>query len=251
MRSLYNVRVELSFKCLSCLGVIKITIKKYMVIDLAMLVAFGTIAEAIALYVIPTILQNAFPFYCASMLVCILAVTRWNWKGIVVAPVMALITVVLGRVLANISNYDEVNDLAKYYNWKVFLTNLITFLSALIVLPIKKFVKKKETFSDRLFVEMVTAIILVVSIVAQIFAYSLVTLAAPSNYAAVFVINDLPAVIITLIFMAVLRHQGIFVDAKQDLISKKEEAEMENMYYQGLRKEVIERSNNEDNSSKK
>ena len=26
--------------------------------------------------------------------------------------------------------------------------------------------------------------------------------------------------------MAVLRHQGIFVDAKQDLISKKEEAEM-------------------------
>lgn len=222
-----------------------------MVIDLAMLVAFGTIAEAIALYVIPTILPNAFPFFCASMLVCILAVTRWNWKGLVVVPIMALITVLLGRLMTSISSYDEVKELSKFYDWRLFVTNLVTFSASIILWPVKKLVKRKEIFTSRVFVEFLVVVVLAIGMLAQVFTYSLVTLAAPHNFAAVLVISDMPAVIVTLIFMAVLRHQGIFVDAKQDLISKKEEAEMENQYYQGLRKEVIERSGEEDESSKK
>ena len=222
-----------------------------MVIDLAMLVVFGTIAEAIALYVIPTILPNAFPFFCASMLVCILAITRWNWKGMMVVPIMALVTVLLGRLMTSVSSYDEVKELTKYYDWRLFVTNMVTFSVSLILWPIKKAVKRKEVFSSRVFVEFIVVIVLAIGMLAQVFTYSLVKLAAPNKFAAVLVISDMPAVIITLIFMAVLRHQGIFVDAKQDLISKKEEAEMENKYYQGLRKEVIERSGDEDESSKK
>lgn len=230
---------------------IKITIKKYMIIDLAMLIVFGSIVEAIALFVIPRMFNNAFPFFCVSLLICVLAIARWGWKGIVVIPIMSFVSVLFGKLWASTANSDSIHELAKYYGWRVFLTNMISFSVSASIILVKKLLKKKETLSDRAVTIVVTICMILACYVLQVLAFSLVTLAAPKNYIGVFAINDLPAFMVTLVFVVVLRHQGMFVDAKQDLINKKEEAEMENKYYKELRKNVIEKSSDEDSSSKK
>lgn len=216
-----------------------------------MLIVLGTIVEAIAMYVIPRLLINAFPFFCVSLLICILAIARWGWKGIPVIPIVSLISVLLGKAMCSIGGYDEIKDLAKYYDWRVFITNLISFMSSLVILPIKKVLKKKEAFSDRLAASVIAAIVISICVVLQILCYSVLkaNLASGSDVSMMLIMN-LPAAFITLLFMAVLRHQGLFVDAKQDLIDKKLEAEAEQKYYSELRGKVIDRPGEEDDSSK-
>lgn len=222
-----------------------------MIIDLAMLIVFGTIVEAIALYIIPRFFNNAFPLFCVSLLICILAIARWGWKGIVVIPIMSLMSVLLGKLWASIAHDETIHELAKYYNWRVLITNIVSFSPTMSIVLVKKKLKKQETFSDRAATLIMTICLILTCYVLQVLTFSLVALAAPKNYIGVILINDLPAFMVTLLFLMVLRHQGMFVDAKQDLISKKEEAEMEDKYYKELRKNVIERSNEEDSSSKK
>ena len=221
-----------------------------MIIDLLMLIVGGLIAEAIALYVLPNVFPNASPFFCASLLVCILAMERWNIKGAPIILVMSVITVLLGRLFSEISDIDSIHELTTFYCWRLVIINVISLSSSLLMILIKKFFGHKQALSNRIVTEGITLLIFIICVILQILSFWLVTFTFSINSIGVILINDMPALLVTLLFMAVLRHQGLFVDAKEDLISKKEEAELEQKYYSGLREQVIEK-NDESKASKK
>lgn len=227
-----------------------ITIKKYMIIDLAMLISLGVIVELIAMFAVPRVLNNASPFFVVSLLICILAVERWNFKGAISIPIMAVLSTLIGFVLSKIAKIEAIKDLEDFYNWRVVLTNVISFGSSLLLIPLKKTFAKKEMFGERITAELIALVILVVCYVAQVLVFSMVAFASPVKFAGTMAINMLPAVLVTLLFMAVLRHQGILVDAKKDLIDKQKEKELEEKYYSAYRSKIINRSEDDDSSKK-
>lgn len=229
---------------------IKITIKKYMIIDLAMLIGLGVIVEAIAMYVLPLTFSNASPFFCVSLFICILAIGRWNFKGAVAIPIMALVSTGFGLLFSYISKNNRISELTDFYTWRVLVTNLLSLCSALVLIPFKRVFGKKAIFKERLTTELIGVSILAICFVVQILVFSVVTLASPIKLMPVLAINMLPAILVTLMFMVILRHQGILVDAKTDLIDKKREEELEDKYYSPYRSNIIDRPNEDDESSK-
>lgn len=221
-----------------------------MIIDLAMLTLIGIIVEIIAMFVIPTLLPNAFPLYCVSLLICSVAVMRWGIKASPVIFIMAAASVLSGKIICHLSSIEAINENEGFYDWRLLITNMIGFSSSFIWILYKKVCKKKETLSSRVVVEFVTAVVMAVCYLLQVLTFSVVTFTSPSNYFGAFIINMMPAVLVTMIFILALRRQGSMVDAKTDLVDKKKEAELEEQYYKKLRKDIIDRSD-EDDSSKK
>jgi hypothetical protein len=66
------------------------SLKKYMVIDLIMLGFIGALLEGVGTNTGYFLLAGHTPTTILSLLIMVLAITRWKWWGLILAPVLAL-----------------------------------------------------------------------------------------------------------------------------------------------------------------
>ena len=245
MTPLYESRVKLTVRCF---GVIEISIKKYMIIDLLVIALTGLIFEIIVMYIFLEMFgSHVVPFYIISLLITIISVGRWNYKGLVMAPIMSLISVLCGYLVRRMTDSDGY----AIYNWKMYITNCLSLLTAIVIIPFKKMSK---TFNENKDGAIATAIIFGVMVLAylvEVLSYGVLTLTNPIEYLAALAVVNIPCWFFTILVMFILRKQGIVVDVKKNLISKKKEAELEQEYYSKYRNEILEKPNEDDEESLK
>jgi len=226
--------------------VIKISIKKYMIIDLAVLALTGLIFEVIVMYIFLEMFgANVVPFYIISLLVCIIAVGRWNWKGLAIVPVMSLISVLSGFILRKATGTDG----ASIYNWKMFISVALSLASTALIIPLKQKSKSFKENNDGSITIAFIALVMLVAFIVEVLSYSIIVAENPIEYIGPLAVVNIPCWFFTLIVMFVLRKQGIIVDAKKNLISKRKEQELEQQYYSHYRNEILEKPNEEEDSS--
>ncbi len=218
-----------------------------MIIDQLILVVAGLIFEVIAMYLYPEMFgEQLIPFYTASLFVSIIAIGRWNLKGTPVIILMAIFPVLIGFVIRSIFNMDG----AHIYNWRMAIANITSLLSTLIIVPFRKISKSVDIKKNGSFTMGVTLVVIIIAYLLQALTYSLITLTNPIDYLAALAVVNVGNWFFTIIIMAVLRHQGIVVDVKKDLVNKRKEKELENLYYSKYRNEIIDKPNEEDSSNK-
>ncbi|MCR5706245.1 MAG: hypothetical protein K6G48_05565 [Acholeplasmatales bacterium] len=218
-----------------------------MIIDLAVLALTGLIFEVIVMYIFLEMFgANVVPFYIISLLVCIIAVGRWNWKGLAIVPVMSLISVLSGFILRKATGTDG----ASIYNWKMFISVALSLASTALIIPLKQKSKSFKENNDGSITIAFIALVMLVAFIVEVLSYSIIVAENPIEYIGTLAVVNIPCWFFTLIVMFVLRKQGIIVDAKKNLISKRKEQELEQQYYSHYRNEILEKPNEEEDSSK-
>lgn len=218
-----------------------------MIIDQLILVVAGLIFEVIAMYLFPEMFgEQVIPFYTASLFISVIAIGRWNFKGTPVIILMAVLPVVIGFAIRSIFNMDG----ASVYNWRMAIANITSLLSALLIIPFRKVSRNVDSKKNGSFTMGITLCVIVIAYLLQALTYSLITLSNPIDYLATLAVVNVGNWFFTIIIMAVLRHQGIVVDVKKDLVNKRKEKELENLYYSKYRNEIIDKPNEEDSSNK-
>jgi len=217
-----------------------------MIIDLAVLALTGLIFEVIVMYIFLEMFgANVVPFYIISLLVCIIAVGRWNWKGLAIVPVMSLISVLSGFILRKATGTDG----ASIYNWKMFISVALSLASTALIIPLKQKSKSFKENNDGSITIAFIALVMLVAFIVEVLSYSIIVAENPIEYIGPLAVVNIPCWFFTLIVMFVLRKQGIIVDAKKNLISKRKEQELEQQYYSHYRNEILEKPNEEEDSS--
>lgn len=224
---------------------IDISIKKYMTIDLLSMIIIGLIVELIAMLVLPQVIPNAVPPFIVSLVIIMLALTRWGWKGIITIPIMSVGAWLFGKLLGE---YKENYDI--YY----LISTFVGFFSSLLIILFKK-KSKTNPFGDSITTLGITILVVALLVVLEIITFSLLTLTNPLDNTVWFLVQNVAEFVVTLIFVLALRRQGMFVDVKKDLIKKEKERQMENKYYSQYVNDVIVKNDDnvdeEDKTSKK
>ena len=86
-----------------------------MVIDLITIGVIGTIIEALGIYIFNQMIYATIITSSFSLLVMLIGTTRWGSKGLILAPFLALATIVSGRFF--VTN----PDLRPNYDWKLYV----------------------------------------------------------------------------------------------------------------------------------
>ena len=226
--------------------VVKISIKKYMIIDQIILVVAGLIFETIAMYLFPEMFgEQMIPFYTSSLFISMIAIGRWNFKGLPVVVIMAIFPVIAGCLIRTVADMGG----ASIYNWRMAITNIVSLLSTLLIVLFRKVSKNVDSKKNGSFTMMVTFAVIVLAYLLQALTYSLITLSNPIDYFETLAVVNLGNWFFTIIIMAILRHHGIVVDVKKDLVNKRKEKELENLYYSKYRNEILDKPNEEDSSN--
>lgn len=200
-----------------------------MIIDLIAMMTVGLIVELIAMLVVPQVIPKSKPMFVVSLVIIMLALTRWDWKGIITIPIMAVGAWLFGKLLGRHS---------EYYGYEYFLSILIGFLPSLIILIFNRKMKGGP-FRDYIVGIGVTFLVLILVFLTEGITYALFTKSSLIGGVVFVMVQGLPGILITLLFMLVLRHQGMYVDVKKDLVSKAKEREMEKKYYSQYVNDVI------------
>lgn len=216
-----------------------------MIIDLMSMTIIGLVVELIAMLVIPQVLPKAVPPFVVSLVIVMLALTRWGWKGFITIPIMSVGSWLFGKLFSEYKgNYDI------YY----LISTFVGFFASSIILLFKR-KSKHNLFGDIVTTIGVTILVTILVVLTQDLIYSLVKLDNPLDNILFFLTENITGAVVTLIFVIALSHQKMFVDVKKDLIKKEKEKQMENKYYSQYVNDVIVKNDNivekEDETSKK
>lgn len=226
--------------------VVKISIKKYMIIDQIILVVAGLIFETIAMYLFPEMFgEQMIPFYTSSLFISMIAIGRWNFKGLPVVVIMAIFPVIAGYLIRTVADMGG----ASIYNWRMAITNIVSLLSTLLIVLFRKISKNVDSKKNGSFTMVITFAVVVLAYLLQALTYGLITLSNPIDYLESLAVVNFGNWFFTIIIMAILRHRGIVVDVKKDLVNKRKEKELENLYYSKYRNEILDKPNEEDSSN--
>ena len=105
-------------------------------VDLTLLAIIGCLLEGLATGM-SSFVFNGTPTFTFSLLIVFLAVARWNLWGLLLAPVLAIATIVGG-------NMGIIDRYAAVYNWKIYISTTLGLITVgLNVIFFKKFGTRK------------------------------------------------------------------------------------------------------------
>ena len=134
-------------------------------IDLILLAVIGCLLEGFATS-FSSLVFNGTPTFTFSLLIIYLAVVRWNLWGLLLAPILAVATIVGGK-LGIIEQYAAV------YDWRVYISSMLGLLTVgLNVIFFKKYTTKKVINTTGMMIVLVMVNYLTYSIVS-FFTYRL------------------------------------------------------------------------------
>ncbi|MDE5715614.1 MAG: hypothetical protein K2I42_05725 [Anaeroplasmataceae bacterium] len=186
-----------------------------MLVDLAILGVIGVIVEAIGIYAFNAMLTCVMMSTAFSLLIMYAATYRWGWKGLILAPILAIATILCGRYLNPRLTY-RVN-----YDWKLYIATVFQLLS--VSFNILWFKKIKDEYQTTKSIRMTFGLcaidclisLLVLSLVYFIFAKKFLILS--------FIIWNAFGYAILFVGAFILGRQNILVNIKKDLLRKEEE----------------------------
>lgn len=189
-------------------------IKKYMLIDLTLLIVIGVIVEAVGMVAFNTMINATLMTTACSLLIMFISITRWNWKGLIVAPFLVLATWIGGRFLNPHQEYKDA------YGVAMFISSLVSLLSLSINLLWFKYKNYKETFKSIRYTLLLCFIDILISQLSLSLVFMIFT--KQFNFLA-FMAWNLFSFVILIVGVMCIRGQTVLVDVEKDMIEKSQE----------------------------
>lgn len=216
---------------------------------MAILLLVGTVLEIVCMAFLTR--GNGFrPTFIFSLLIILLAVTRWGPTGLVLAPILTMVTWLSGKYLIDTRDIIIDNEIVKiiYYDWEMLLAMMLGNLSIGWVALFFKKKKTTEIYSTYGNVVAIAAIAVIVVILIEIIV-NLILVGIENANLFRFIIYNFPGIIFTLILPIALRSQGIWFNVKEKLLADRqqalEDAEYERQYLANAGRESTETRENE------
>ena len=92
------------------------SLKKYMFVDLLTSAIIGILVEFLGVFVLNKLIYAMIIPFAISLLIMMVVTTRWGSWGLVIVPVLALSTVLSGRL---INPHEQFKLL---YDWKLYIS---------------------------------------------------------------------------------------------------------------------------------
>ncbi|MDE6407772.1 MAG: hypothetical protein K2K48_05665 [Anaeroplasmataceae bacterium] len=216
-------------------------LRKYMIVDLAILTCVGFVAELFGEYVINRSIVAGWVAGSISLLILLISTTRWGWKGLLPIPILALAVVLSGRY------FHPIVRLRPNYDWKFYIVLVISYLSISINLFWMKKIGYKDTFK-KLWLTILLCTVdylvfqLVLSIVFWIIMKDFLFLA--------FIIWNAFTYVILLVGSFILGKQNALVNIKLSLLEKSEEERIEEDFKMQFEETKIEKEIDQEGDSK-
>lgn len=217
------------------------SLKKYMAVDLLMLAMIGIIVEIVGMYAFSAMLNARMITTAMSILIMIVAVTRWGWKGLILAPILALATILSGRFL------NPKPDYAVNYEWQLYISSVAQLLATSIsLLWFKKFKDEQTTFKSVGASLGFAAMNSVVSFIVLNIIYIIISLIIGKGFVAFNLIMGFMAwnafgYVMAIVGTFILSRQGILINVEKELKRKKKEKREEEIFKMNLESEEDEK----------
>lgn len=184
------------------------SLKKYMFIDLLTSAIIGILVEFLGVFVLNKLIYAMIIPFAISLLIMMVVTTRWGSWGLMIVPVLALSTVLSGRL---INPHEQFKLL---YDWKLYISlifSLSTFSLNYLWFKIFKDKKIKQTMGT---LSLLGVIDIIISTLMLVLIYYMLT---SQNLIMAFPIWGLYGYAILIIGTCILFKQGVLVDVKSTL----------------------------------
>ena len=184
------------------------SLKKYMFVDLLTSAIIGILVESLGVFVLNKLIYAMIIPFAISLLIMMVVTTRWGSWGLVIVPVLALSTVLSGRL---INPHEQFKLL---YDWKLYISlifSLSTFSLNYLWFKIFNDKKIKQTMGT---LSLLGVIDIIMSTLMLVLIYYMLT---SQNLIMAFPIWGLYGYAILIIGTCILFKQGVLVDVKSTL----------------------------------
>lgn len=184
------------------------SLKKYMFVDLLTSAIIGILVEFLGVFVLNKLIYAMIIPFAISLLIMMVVTTRWGSWGLVIVPVLALSTVLSGRL---INPHEQFKLL---YDWKLYISlifSLSTFSLNYLWFKIFNDKKIKQTMGT---LSLLGVIDIIMSTLMLVLIYYMLT---SQNLIMAFPIWGLYGYAILIIGTCILFKQGVLVDVKSTL----------------------------------
>ncbi|MDE7105666.1 MAG: hypothetical protein K2O22_00695 [Anaeroplasmataceae bacterium] len=216
-------------------------LRKYMLVDLALLTIGGFIAEFFGEYVINLSIVAGWVTGSVTLLILFLTTTRWSWKGLIPIPILCLAIVLSGRYMQPILKF-RLN-----YDWRLYIALIISYSAISLNLLWLKKIGYEKTFKkiwlmmilctiDYVIIQLILSVVLLI-LVEQFLFYALITW-------------NLFSYIILIVGCFVLQRQNMLVNVKMSLEEKEQERKEEADFKFQFDESKIEEENDQEGVSR-
>lgn len=191
------------------------SLKKYMWIDLAMLAVIGFAMELLGVYFLNMLLIAKIVTTVISTLIMFVAVFRWGYKGLILAPILASATIISGLWMNPRVDYRQ------YYDWRLYIACILQLLSFSVNILWFKWIKDETGTCKKLYSLFgLCAIDGIISILVLSFSYFLIS---RRFLLYEFLAWDAIGYAVLMIGAFILSRQGTLVNVKKKMEAEKEE----------------------------
>ena len=209
------------------------SLKKYMFIDLLITGIIGMAVEFFGVFMFNKMIYATIIPYAVSLLIMMIATTRWRSFGLILIPFMALATVLSGRFINPNEQFRELYNIDLYLS---LVSSLSIFSLNYFWFKIRKEKNLKETRGSFVILSLVD---IVFSTLVLIFVYFLLT---TQNLIMAFPVWSIFAYALLIIGTCILFSQGVLIDVKENLKNQHLERIEEEDFQMRLDDEEIEDS---------
>lgn len=184
------------------------SLKKYMFVDLLTSAIIGILVEFLGVFVLNKLIYAMIIPFAISLLIMMVVTTRWGSWGLVIVPVLALSTVLSGRL---INPHEQFKLL---YDWKLYISlifSLSTFSLNYLWFKIFNDKKIKQTMGT---LSLLGVIDIIISTLMLVLIYYMLT---SRNLIMAFPAWGLYGYAILIIGTCILFKQGVLVNVKSTL----------------------------------
>ena len=220
------------------------SLRKYQLIDMLMLLLFGILVEGVFLYLEAFFIGAYMPNFVISFLVIAVLLIRWGSVGGIAIPVFALVDWLVCRYLLP-GKLGDSAELMAAYNWRVLVEHLVSYSFCFITLAFynkKNFkIMQESKAADFGFITLLyCGVALIEGIMVTILEKGdLFTNVGYSFLWSIF------GYIVSAVFYFILIQQNVIVNVKQQLLTRRKEFEEEKQYYQDRQHTPSQKKSNE------
>ena len=188
------------------------SLKKYMFIDLLTTAIIGILVEFLGVFVLNKLIYATIIPFAISLLIMMVVTTRWGSWGLLLVPVLALSTVLSGRLI------NPREEFRVLYDWKLYLSIMFALSTfSLNYFWFKKRKDKKETMGS---LSLLAMLDIIAATLMLVLVYYLLT---SQDLILAFPIWGLYGYAILIIGTCILNRQNVLVNVKKTLLERQVE----------------------------
>lgn len=204
------------------------SLKKYMILDLVILSVIGCIIEAVGIFAFNKMLTARIIASAISLLMMMISITRWGWKGLLIAPVLAAATLISGRFF---NPHETFKDL---YDWRLYISIVLSLLSLSVNMIWFKYIDYKKTFKNWKYI----LILCVIDILTSQLVLTLAYWAFAQEFGLLgFLAWNSCSFILLIVGTFILKNQNVLVNVKESLLEKRKQQEDDSNFRMNLPEE--------------